>query len=108
MEYVDLASLRQFSDEKMQKVPLFISDKMFVDQYCLRPGQAQQVHSHEAEDKVYIVLQGQAMVEIDGSQELLAEGMAAIARAGAPHGVRNDTGNNLVLLVVMAPKPHHG
>lgn len=107
MEYVDLAALRRFSEEKMQKIPLFKSDKMFIDQYCLKPGQAQKVHSHDAEDKVYIVLQGQATLEIDGTQELLVEGMAAIARAGMPHGVCNETGSNVVLLVMMAPKPQH-
>jgi hypothetical protein len=28
-----------------------------------------------------------------------------IARAGDPHGVRNDTQEDLVLLVTMAPRP---
>jgi mannose-6-phosphate isomerase-like protein (cupin superfamily) len=107
MEYVSLAAQRQFSNEKMQKIPLFNSDKMFIDQYCLQPGQMQKVHSHYAEDKVYVVLQGEAMIEIDGEQELLTEGMAVIARAGIAHGVRNDSANKVVLLVVMAPRPHH-
>jgi quercetin dioxygenase-like cupin family protein len=107
MEYVTLAAQRKFSDEKMQKIPLFNSDKMFIDQYCLQPGQMQKVHSHYAEDKVYVVLQGEAMFEIDGEHELLTEGMAAMARAGISHGVRNDSASNVVLLVVMAPKPHH-
>ena len=30
---------------------------------------------------------------------------AVIARAGVPHGVRNDSGDELVLLVTMAPRP---
>jgi quercetin dioxygenase-like cupin family protein len=107
MEYVTLATQRHFSSEKMQKIPLFNSDKMFIDQYCLQPGQRQKVHSHHAEDKVYIVLQGEAVAQVDGEQELLTEGMAVIARAGIAHGVRNDSANNVVLLVIMAPKPHH-
>lgn len=107
MEYINLATQRSFSDEKMQKVPLFNSDKMFIDQYCLRPGQMQKVHSHYAEDKVYIVLEGEAMFDIDGEQELFTEGMAVMARAGIAHGVRNDSDSNVILLVVMAPKPHH-
>ena len=105
MNYVDLTSNRRFSDEKLQKVPVFESDKMFFDQYCLRPGQSQRVHSHEGEDKVYVVLEGEALFDIGGEQELLAEGTAVIAPAGVPHGVSNHSDSDVVLLVVMAPKP---
>jgi mannose-6-phosphate isomerase-like protein (cupin superfamily) len=35
----------------------------------------------------------------------LGEGNAVIARAGDPHGVRNETQENLVILVTMAPRP---
>ena len=105
MEYTHLTLCRRFSDAKMQKVPVFETDKMFFDQYCLLPGQSQKVHSHEGEDKVYLVLEGEAMFDIGGEQEMLTEGTAVIARAGVPHGVRNDSGTKLVLLVTMAPKP---
>ncbi len=107
MEYITLAEKRRFSDEKMQKIAIFDTNKMFIDQYCLKPGQAQRVHSHELEDKVYTVLEGEALFEIDGEQELLTAGTAVIARAGVPHGVRNDSVSELVLLVMMAPKPQH-
>ena len=105
MEYTHLTRKRNFSEEKMQKVPVFETDKMFFDQYCLLPGQSQKVHSHEGEDKVYLVLEGEALFDIGGEQEMLTEGTAVIARAGVPHGVRNDSGTKLVLLVMMAPRP---
>ena len=105
MEYTQLTLARRFSDEKMQKVPVFKTPKMFYDQYCLLPGQSQKVHSHEGEDKVYLVLEGEAVFDIGGEQEMLTEGTAVIARAGVPHGVRNDSGTKLVLLVTMAPRP---
>jgi mannose-6-phosphate isomerase-like protein (cupin superfamily) len=105
MDYVTLKKQRRFASEKMQKIPVFFSDKMYCDQYCLLPGQSQRVHTHAAEDKIYIVLEGEAMMEIGGEQELLAEGTAVLAPAGVAHGVRNESASNLVLLVVMAPKP---
>lgn len=107
MESVTLTAKRRFSAEKMQKVPLFDSTKMFCDQYCLLPGQAQRVHSHEGEDKIYVVLEGEAMFDVGGEEALHPEGSAVIARAGVPHGVRNDSDAALVLLVVMAPRPDH-
>ena len=105
MEYIDLFGQRSFAAEKMQKVPVFASERLLCDQYCLGPGQAQRVHTHAAEDKVYIVLEGEALFEVGGERELLAEGSAVIARAGVPHGVRNDSDTQVVLLVLMAPKP---
>jgi mannose-6-phosphate isomerase-like protein (cupin superfamily) len=105
MDYVTLKTQRKFNQEKMQKVPVFTSDKMYCDQYCLLPGQAQRVHTHDTEDKIYIVLEGEAMFDIGNERELLAEGSATIARAGVPHGVSNESVSNVVLLVVMAPKP---
>lgn len=100
-----LADQRAFDDNKMQKVPVFDSERMLFDQYCLKPGQAQRVHSHQDEDKIYVVLLGEALFDIGGEQELLPEGAAVIARAGVPHGVRNDSDSDVVLLVAMAPRP---
>ena len=105
MEYVNLPDGRRFEEGKMQKVPVFESARMFFDQYCLLPGQSQKVHSHADEDKIYVVLEGEALFTIGDEQEMLAEGTAVIARAGTPHGVRNDASSPLVLLVAMAPKP---
>lgn len=98
-------SLVRFSDEKMQKVPLFDSDKYFCDLYCLRPGQEQRVHTHEESDKIYVVMKGSGLFHIGGEQRELAEGDTVIARPGAPHGVRNTSAKDLVLLVFMTPKP---
>lgn len=104
METVTLAQKRAFGDA-LKKVPLFDSERMLFDLYCLKPGQSQRAHSHQDADKVYVVLEGEALFEVDGEQELLPEGTAVIARAGASHGVRNDSTSSVVLLVVMAPHP---
>jgi mannose-6-phosphate isomerase-like protein (cupin superfamily) len=94
-----------FSEEKMKKNSLFDSPYLFWDAYCLLPGQSQKVHAHEGSDKIYYVLSGIGRFTVGDEEEDLGEGHAVIARAGAPHGVRNDTQENLVLLVTMAPRP---
>ena len=94
-----------FSEEKMKKNSIFDSPHLFYDAYCLLPGQAQKVHAHEGSDKVYYVLSGTGRFTVGDEEEDLGEGHAVIARAGVPHGVRNETGENLVLLVTMAPRP---
>ena len=41
MEVRNIRSERRFSTEKMQKVNLFETERMFADIYCLEPGQEQ-------------------------------------------------------------------
>jgi mannose-6-phosphate isomerase-like protein (cupin superfamily) len=96
-----------FSEEKMKKNSLFDSPHLFYDAYCLLPNQAQKIHAHEGSDKIYYVLSGTGRFTVGDEEEDLEAGHAVIARAGVPHGVRNETRENLVLLVTMAPKPSH-
>ena len=93
-----------FSEEKMKKNPLFESPRLFYDLYCLLPGQQQKAHAHEDSDKVYYVLQGAGCFTVGDEERDLPQGHAVIAPAGEPHGVRNETQENLVLLVTMAPR----
>lgn len=105
MNTVDLSRIRVFDETKMQKVPVFTSPYMFYDLYCLRPGQEQRVHVHAESDKAYLVLEGEAVFDVGGEQELVPQGTSVLAEAGQPHGVRNDSDSILVLLVTMAPRP---
>ncbi|MCS6868310.1 MAG: cupin domain-containing protein [Thermus sp.] len=105
MEIRDLKSLARFSPERMAKIPIFDSPHLLYDLYALLPGQAQKVHAHLGSDKVYYVLEGEVVVRVGEEEALLAPGMAALAPAGQPHGVRNESASPALLLVVMAPRP---
>ena len=105
MESKRVSAEISFSEEKMKKNGLFDSPHLFYDAYCLLPGQSQKVHAHEGSDKVYYVLSGTGRFTVGAEEEDLGEGQAVIARAGAPHGVRNESQEDLVLLVTMAPRP---
>lgn len=105
METRTVADSVAFSEEKMKKNSLFDSPHLFYDTYCLLPGQAQKVHAHEGSDKVYYVLRGTGRFTVGEEERDLGGGDAVIARAGDPHGVSNETREDLVLLVTMAPPP---
>ncbi len=94
-----------FSDGKMKKNSLFDSGRMFYDVYCLLPGQSQKVHAHDDSDKVYYVVEGSGLFTVGGEEQTLGSGNVVMAHAGEQHGVRNDTDENLILLVTMAPRP---
>ena len=105
MEVRSVADSVAFSEEKMKKNAVFDSPHLFYDTYCLLPGQFQKVHAHEDSDKVYYVLRGTGRFTVGDEEQDLGKGDAVIARAGDPHGVRNETQEELVLLVTMAPLP---
>lgn len=105
MEIRRLGDAIAFHPEKMAKNSLFDSPHMFYDVYCLLPGQAQKVHAHDGSDKVYTVLEGVATFTIGDEEAAHGAQTAVIARAGVPHGVRNASDANVVLLVTMAPRP---
>lgn len=105
MEIRRLEDVVSFSNEKMRKNALFDSPRLFYDAYCLLPGQSQKVHAHEDSDKVYFVVRGAGTFTVGDEEESLPEGHAVVARAGEPHGVRNDSNDELVILVTMAPRP---
>ena len=105
MEIRRIEELIRFSDEKMQKLPLFESSKYFCDLYCLKSGQDQRIHSHAESDKIYFVLRGRGFFHIAGDERELAEGQMVIAKPGEDHGVRNSAAEELVMLVFMTPRP---
>jgi quercetin dioxygenase-like cupin family protein len=107
MQIVTVATRAQCADDRMQKVGLFETDRLFFDLYCLAPGQAQKVHRHAGSDKIYYVLSGRATVRVGEEQQVLTAGQAVLAPSGSDHGVSNATGEPLTLLVFMAPKPGH-
>jgi len=97
--------MAQFGSEKMAKVNLFESSRMFCDLYCLEPGQKQKVHSHDDNDKIYYVVEGQGLFTIGREDRLLQTGEIVCAFSGEPHGVENTSSERLICLVFMAPHP---
>jgi mannose-6-phosphate isomerase-like protein (cupin superfamily) len=97
--------VQRFTDEKMQKVGLFATERFFCDLYCLEPGQSQKAHAHVGSDKVYLVVEGSGRFRVGAEEATLCEGEAVLAPADSPHGIENDSGARLVVLTFMAPPP---
>lgn len=105
MKSAYIPDLHSFRPEKMKKVGVFDEPQLFVDVYCLEPGQEQTVHDHEGAAKVYYVLEGEGEFRIGDETAKFGPGHAVLARAGELHGVRAGEGR-LVLMVWMAPNPN--
>jgi mannose-6-phosphate isomerase-like protein (cupin superfamily) len=105
MNVVDVVALQRFAGEKMQKVNLFETERMFCDVYCFEPGQTQALHGHADSDKVYVVLSGHGQFTVGDISQTLGPNQATLAPAGVDHGVVNDSPSRLTVLVFMAPHP---
>ena len=98
-------SQKAFDAQKMRKVNLFETERMFCDLYCFEPGQEQKTHTHSGADKIYYVLEGSGTFHIGGESQELQEQTMVMAASEVEHGVVNTGNKRLVLLVYMAPKP---
>lgn len=106
MPFVDVREKIAFRADKMNKVSVFDVAQMFMDVYCLEPGQAQKPHAHAGAAKTYFVLEGEGVFLVGGEEQRLGPGHAVLAPEGEDHGVRNEGPERLVLLVTMAPNPN--
>ncbi len=103
--FKDALAAAAFAPDKMKKVNLFDTPRMFCDVYGLNPGQEQTAHAHAGSDKIYYVLDGTGSFRIGDEERAVGRGYAVWAPAGSSHAVRNPGPERLTLLVFMAPKP---
>jgi len=104
--FVNVRERAQFRPERLARVGLFEVPQLFLDLYCLEPGQEQRPHVHADAAKIYYVLEGEGTFLVGGETRRLGPGHAVLAPAGSEHGVRNDGGGRVQLLVMMAPNPN--
>jgi mannose-6-phosphate isomerase-like protein (cupin superfamily) len=94
-----------FSDTKMGKATLFESPRLLVGLNCFRPGQEHALHAHAGMDKLYLVLEGDGTLLLEGRELPMRAGECVVAPLGVPHGIRNTGPGDLVVLAVLAPGP---
>ena len=101
----DLRALAEFTPGKMAKSTIARGETLFTGLNCFEPGQEHALHAHAGQDKLYVVLEGDAEIEVGGERQPVSAGGAAFAPAGVPHSVRNVGAGRLVVLAVLAPPP---
>ena len=100
-----LSEFGGFSAEKLRKHGVFSTPRFFLDVYCLHAGQAQSPHAHPDADKVYLGLEGSALVQIGAEEHALPPGAVVHCPAGVVHGVSNPGPADARVLVFMTPNP---
>jgi mannose-6-phosphate isomerase-like protein (cupin superfamily) len=70
------------------------------------PGASETRHRHARARQFFYVLDGAAVIEIEGVRHPLASGQGLHVPPGAPHQVRNESAADVHFLVVSVPKSH--
>ena len=107
MDVKSVMDARKFSAEKLSKISLFESEKMFCDVYAVSAGQEQKAHTHEGCDKLYYVIEGCGLFKIGAEVREVGEKNVVYVPSNVEHAVKNDSGANLTLLVMMTPHPNY-
>ena len=93
------------AEKKFYKTTLFRSDALLLGVNCLEPGQIQQPHTHDDQDKFYYVVEGHGRFILGNEWQTATVGDVVWAPAGLLHGVENEGHGRLTLLVGIAPAP---
>jgi len=107
MDVKSVMDARKFTAEKLSKVSLFESEKMFCDVYGVSSGQEQKPHTHDGCDKIYDVIEGCGHFRVGGELREVGEKNVVYVPSGVEHSVKNEGGSNLTLLVLMTPHPNY-
>ena len=100
-----VSSLAKFTPERMGKGTVVQGEFLFAGLNSFEPGQEHAPHAHEGQDKLYLILEGNGMVQIGDQTERLSAGDAAFAPSGMVHSIRNPGPERLVVMAVLGPPP---
>jgi mannose-6-phosphate isomerase-like protein (cupin superfamily) len=81
-------------------------DDLSVIQERVPPGDQEHRHRHARARQFFYVLAGEATLEIDGTEVVLAAGQGVEVPPGTPHQFFNRSAADVEMLVISAPRSH--
>jgi mannose-6-phosphate isomerase-like protein (cupin superfamily) len=89
----------------MGKATIYESARLLVGLNGFEPGQSHALHAHVGMDKMYYVVDGEGVFQIEDRELPMQAGDLLVAPQSVPHGVRNTGQQRLLVLAVLAPAP---
>ena len=83
--------------------PLVDTDGLLVIEETLAPGCSEKRHHHKKATQFCYILEGTALMKIDGQNIVLAQGMALHVQPRTDHVIANESSNEIRFLVISAP-----
>jgi mannose-6-phosphate isomerase-like protein (cupin superfamily) len=72
----------------------------FVDYAVVPPGASIGIHTHGNNEELYLVLEGEGLLHLDGEEFRVGPGSVILNRPKGTHGLRNDGEEALKIFVV--------
>jgi quercetin dioxygenase-like cupin family protein len=85
---------------------LLAGDDLSVIEERMPPGAAEQRHRHSKSRQFFYVLEGEAVLELEGDLHPLRPGQGLHVPPGDAHQMRNESPGEVRFLVVSSPKSH--
>ncbi len=83
----------------------FESPVDFVDYTVIPPGSTIGRHTHSGNEELYLVLSGNPLINVNGSEQRVKPGSVSIVRSGEWHQLRNDTQEEVSIFVFQVRIP---
>jgi mannose-6-phosphate isomerase-like protein (cupin superfamily) len=77
----------------------FETNLQFVDYVEMPVGTSIGVHRHGDNEELYFLLEGEGVMTVDGREYVVRTGDLVLNRRGGTHGLRNESGASIRLLV---------
>lgn len=103
--YCDNIEQRTTENQDFRRV-LYTGHNLQLVLMTLQPGDEIGSEVHKDRDQFFRIEEGEGVVDIDGTENKVADGSAVIVPAGARHNVRNTGSAALRLYTLYAPPEH--
>lgn len=105
----DIAQLDLDTDERFQPLRRLLGVSTFgLNLIVLQPGQAGRIHRHERQEEVYLVLEGELSLTIEGEEHRVATGGVVRVAPEVRRQLANRRPQRLALLALGGAAPHEG
>jgi len=78
----------------------FKSDIDFCDRVVIPPGSTIGYHRHGNNEEMYVVLEGEGLMTLDGKEVVVRKGDMILNPPGGEHGLVNNSSSDIDLLVI--------
>ena len=100
-QVLDVRELKKFSDEKRHQETIWSDDHARISLICMKPGQEIVTHTHHG-SHIWMVMEGSGEFLSGGRPQTIAVGQIVVVPPLEDHGIRNVSGENLVIASIMA------
>src|SRR5437879_11430010 len=84
----------------------FESALHFVDFVIVPPGTSIGIHQHGANEELYFIVRGSAIMTVNGVEHQVEEGDLILNKPGWSHGLRNEGSGAVEILVIEVGLSH--